>query len=193
MLQPLLLHPATRMMRQMQRKAQRRGGMPLPPARRAQVFGRVRKPLPTSSTPAWTSGTSRSPPATSIRASPCATTGPAPTSTATRTTSWPPTCPQQLDQPASPRLKPGETLCIADERLSAGEIGEPYRDVGTRRQAASNSSRRLVIGQAPSELLEITVCVTFDFGSCTLRNETPASHPSRITVSLCLPSQKPRP
>ena len=48
MLQPLLLHPATRMMRQMQRKAQRRGGMPLPPARRAQVFGRVGKPLPTS-------------------------------------------------------------------------------------------------------------------------------------------------
>jgi len=29
MLQPLLLHPVTRMMRQMQRKAQRRGGMPL--------------------------------------------------------------------------------------------------------------------------------------------------------------------
>ena len=48
MLQPLLLHPATRMMRQMQRKAQRRGGTPLPPARRAQVFVRVGKPLPTS-------------------------------------------------------------------------------------------------------------------------------------------------
>ncbi len=48
MLQPLLLHPAIRMMRQMQRKAQRRGGMPLPPARQAEVFGRVGKPLPTS-------------------------------------------------------------------------------------------------------------------------------------------------
>jgi len=48
MLQPLLLHPATRMMRQMQRKAQRRGEMPLPPARQADVFGRVGKPLPTS-------------------------------------------------------------------------------------------------------------------------------------------------
>jgi hypothetical protein len=48
MLQPLLLHPMTRMMRQMQRKAQRRGGMPLPPARQAEVFGRVGKPLPTS-------------------------------------------------------------------------------------------------------------------------------------------------
>ena len=49
MLQPLLLHPVTRIMRQMQRKAQRRGGMPLPPARQAQVFDRVGKPLPTSS------------------------------------------------------------------------------------------------------------------------------------------------
>ncbi len=48
MLQPLLLHPVTRMMWQMQRKAQRRGEMPLPPARQAQVFGRVGKPLPTS-------------------------------------------------------------------------------------------------------------------------------------------------
>jgi hypothetical protein len=38
----------TRMMRQMQRKAQRRGEMPLLPARQAQVFGRVGKPLPTS-------------------------------------------------------------------------------------------------------------------------------------------------
>ena len=49
MLQPFLLHPVTRMMRQMRRKAQRRGGMPLPPARQAQVFDRVGKPLPTSS------------------------------------------------------------------------------------------------------------------------------------------------
>ena len=47
-LQPLLLHRVTRMMRQMQRKAQRRGGMPPPPARQGQVFGRVGKPLPTS-------------------------------------------------------------------------------------------------------------------------------------------------
>jgi hypothetical protein len=48
MLQLLLLHPVIRMMQQMQRKAQRRGGMPLPPARQAEVFGRVGKPLPTS-------------------------------------------------------------------------------------------------------------------------------------------------
>jgi integrase/recombinase XerD len=48
MLQLLLLHPVIRMMQQMQQKAQRRGGMPLPPARQAEVFGRVGKPLPTS-------------------------------------------------------------------------------------------------------------------------------------------------
>jgi hypothetical protein len=36
------------MMRQMQRKARRRGEMPLLPVRQAQVFGRVGKPLPTS-------------------------------------------------------------------------------------------------------------------------------------------------
>jgi len=48
MLQPLLLHPATRMMRQMQRKAQRRGEMPLPAGRHTDPFSRVGKPLPTS-------------------------------------------------------------------------------------------------------------------------------------------------
>ena len=48
MLQPLLLHPVTRIMRQMQRKARRRGGMPLPSARQAQVFSRVGNPLPAS-------------------------------------------------------------------------------------------------------------------------------------------------
>jgi integrase len=47
MLNPLPLHPVTRMMRQMQRKAQRRGRMPLPSARRAQVFSMVGNPLPT--------------------------------------------------------------------------------------------------------------------------------------------------
>jgi hypothetical protein len=48
------------------------------------------------------------------------------------------------------------------------------------------------MGHAPSELLEITVWVTADLGSYTLRNETPASSPSSITVLSCLPSQKPR-
>ena len=58
------------------------------------------------STLAWTCGTSRSRPATPIREPRCATTGPARTSTATRTTSWPPTWPPAPDRP------PG----IADER-----------------------------------------------------------------------------
>jgi hypothetical protein len=43
------------------------------------------------------------------------------------------------------------------------------------------------------ELLEIAVQVTVVAGSYTLRKETPASHPSRMTVSPCLPSQKPGP
>jgi hypothetical protein len=43
------------------------------------------------STLVLTCGTSRSPPATPTRAPRCGTTGPATTSTATRTTSWPPT------------------------------------------------------------------------------------------------------
>jgi Ca2+-transporting ATPase len=62
-----------------------------------------------------------------------------------------------------------------------------------RIQPARNSSRRRAIGHAPSELLEITVQVSADLGSCTLRNETPASNPSKMTLSLCCPSQKPRP
>ena len=41
--------------------------------------------------------------------------------------------------------------------------------------------------------LEITVQVRTDFGSWTLRNDTPASYPSNMAVSLCCPSQKPRP
>jgi hypothetical protein len=45
-------------------------------------------------------------------------------------------------------------------------------------------------GQAPSEVLEITVYVVALSGWCTLRNETPASDPSSATNG---PSQKPRP
>jgi integrase/recombinase XerD len=37
---------------------------------------------------------------------------PEPTWIATPTTPWPRTCPQQPDQPASPRLRPGETPCM---------------------------------------------------------------------------------
>ena len=77
--------------------------------------------------PAWTSGTSRSQPATPIHAPRCVTTGPARTWIATRTTSWPPICPQQPDQPASPRLKPGETPCIADVSVQATVQRACYR------------------------------------------------------------------
>ena len=52
-------------------------------------------------------GTSRSPPATPIRAPQCAMSGPARTSIATRTTSWPPTWPPAHDR---------DRLDIADER-----------------------------------------------------------------------------
>src|SRR6266487_7166016 len=70
-----------------------------------------------------------------------------------------------------------------------------YRQARSRGsgQLASSSSSRRVMGHAPSELLEITVWVRADLGSCTLRNETPASSPSSITVLSRLPSQKPRP
>ena len=78
-LHPLLLHPATRMMRQMQRKAQRRGRMPLPPAREAQVFDRVDKPLPTS----YASSASRSPKPTQATKTAAGEQGPWPP--------WPPT------------------------------------------------------------------------------------------------------
>jgi integrase/recombinase XerD len=53
MLNPLPLHPVTRMVRQMQRKAQRRGRMPLPSARRAGYSaGLVIRSLPVGR-PAW--------------------------------------------------------------------------------------------------------------------------------------------
>ena len=50
-----------------------------------------------------------------------------------------------------------------------------------------------MIGHAPSDVFEITVCVILRLGSCMLRKETPASHPSSITTSLDSSSQKPRP
>ena len=57
----------------------------------------------------------------------------------------------------------------------------------------SRSSRSRVIGHAPSDVFEITVCVVVDEGSCMQRNETPASCPSNITTSVDAWSQKPRP
>ena len=49
------------------------------------------------------------------------------------------------------------------------------------------------MGHAPSDVFEITVWVTLERGSCTVRKETHASHPSNITVSVDACSQKPRP
>jgi hypothetical protein len=46
-----------------------------------------------------------------------------------------------------------------------------------RIQSVRNSSRQRATDHAPSELLEITVQVRADRGSCALRNETPASNP----------------
>ena len=49
-----------------------------------------------------------------------------------------------------------------------------------RIQLARSSSRRRVTSHAPSELLEITVRVRAEVGSCTLRKETPAPDPSGV-------------
>src|SRR6266498_3989993 len=54
-------------------------------------------------------------------------------------------------------------------------------------------SRYRAIGHAPSLVFEITVSVTRARGSCTERNETPASCPSRRTASFDAWSQKPSP
>jgi hypothetical protein len=69
--------------------------------------------------------------------------------------------------------------------------GRPRARAGP--QPARSSSSRPATGHAPPELFEITVCVRPSAGSCTLRNETPASYPTRITASLVRCSQKPRP
>ena len=69
---------------------------------------------PPCSTPGSTCATSRSPPATPTRAPPCVTTGPARTSTATRTTSWPPTWPPAPNQPGPPASSARQTPAIAE-------------------------------------------------------------------------------
>jgi len=66
------------------------------------------------STRAWTSATSRSRPATPIRAPRCATTGPAKTSTATRTMSWPPTWPPAPDRAVGPTAQAHGSHGIAE-------------------------------------------------------------------------------
>ena len=60
-------------------------------------------------------------------------------------------------------------------------------------QVPSRSASNSVTGHAPSLVFETTVWVTSDRGSCTERNETPASKPSRNTLSVDPLSQNPRP
>lgn len=49
------------------------------------------------------------------------------------------------------------------------------------------------MGQAPGEVLESTVQVVPVCGSWVDLNDAPASHPTRIAVSVLSCSQKPRP
>ncbi len=88
---------------------------------------------------------------------------------------------------------PGPQTGVGRSRALVSGGGVVPVSFSFRIQSARNSSRRRAIGHAPSELLEITVQVMADLASCTLRNETPASNPSRMTVWPCCPSQKPRP
>jgi len=75
------------------------------------------------STLALTCAMCRSPPGTPIRAPRCDTTGPARTSTATRTTSWPPTWrPAPDPAPRLPRLMLRETPDIAELRALCAQI-----------------------------------------------------------------------
>ena len=59
--------------------------------------------------------------------------------------------------------------------------------------SASNSLRRAVSGQAPAVALDSTVWVTPVASEWTVRNDTPASAPSRITASPVGCSQNPSP
>ena len=49
------------------------------------------------------------------------------------------------------------------------------------------------MSQAPSDVFEMTVRVVADAGSCVLRNDAPASYPSRCTASVDSWSQNPSP
>src|SRR5215212_7718131 len=80
------------------------------------------------------------------------------------------------------------------ERLSRGiQIIVPGRRPRNVPQIEAAFSRYRAIGHAPSLVFEITVSVTAARGSCTDRNETPASYPSRSTASFDAWSQKPSP
>ena len=82
------------------------------------------------------------------------------------------------------------TLIFTEDRLQVQKLSA-HTGGGDLRYTAF--SRYRAIGQAPSLVFEITVSVTRARGSCTDRNETPASYPSRRTASFDAWSQKPSP
>ncbi len=87
----------------------------------AEVFSVVGTLLSTSSMPALTCATSRSPPAMPIRAPRCATTGPARTWTAARTISSPPSWLPAPDPDRVSRTQPpGDALHCRRERVARG-------------------------------------------------------------------------
>ncbi len=86
----------------------------------------------------------------------------------------------------------GEASGVDDPRRQGTRTLLPRAPLGSP-QSPRRSSRKRLTDQAPSAVLESTVCVTPERGSCTERNETPASQPSRLTTSVEACSQKPRP
>ncbi len=108
-------HAATRRLRRLAETA----GVRIARAAPSYAQAHLRSSRPCS-TPGWTCATSRSPPATPTPGPRCATTGRARTSTATLTTSSPPTWHPAPDQPgASPVLDDRETPGIADVRAGS--------------------------------------------------------------------------
>ena len=74
--------------------------------------------------------------------------------------------------------------------------GQPNeRAWGRRRrgQPGSCSHSGSTSSQAPSDVLEMTVHVADDAGSCAVQNDTPASWPTSIAISEVACSHRPRP
>ena len=69
----------------------------------------------------------------------------------------------------------------------------PGCPTSTDARRSSAVSRKRVTGQVPSVVFEITVCVIARAGSCTLRNDTPASIPTRLTIGFVGWIQNPSP
>jgi hypothetical protein len=73
----------------------------------------------------------------------CVTTEPARISTATPTTSWPPTWPQEPDPPTSPVAQARKTPGIAEKRRGAEWV---FRRLSTHRRAPSLKTFRPLVG-----------------------------------------------